>query len=368
MLSSVVQYFPDMDYLLNVLDGILNHALAPDGTIFIGDVRSLPLLEAFHASVQLYKAGASDSAAEIALRVRKNIAKEKELAIDPSFFFAIKTHFPQIRHVNVVPKCGLDENELTDFRYDVFIYTGGQTVSASELDWKDWCIDFTDPGTIERRLFDNTDTLALRRVPNARVTAALTAARRLQGIGDTDMTTAEISKEAHNAYTHVSTELLSRLGEKHGYQVDFSLDVKRNDGSYDAVFRKKGAGKLPVLAWDPAIPPESRDQYANAPLQEKFRQTLTQQLRENLAAQLPEYMVPGTFAVLDALPLTANGKLDRQALPVPEDSGIAAGYVHPTTPEEILLCDLVADLLGRHESEWPTTSSTSVATASVRSG
>ena len=48
----------------------------------------------------------------------------------------------------------------------------------------------------------------------------------------------------------------------------------------------------------------------------------------------------------DAMPLTPNGKLDRQALPEPEGTGLAAGYVAPTTAEETLLCELVAALLG----------------------
>ncbi len=71
-----------------------------------------------------------------------------------------------------------------------------------------------------------------------------------------------------------------------------------------------------------------------------------QALRQHLATQLPDYMIPAAFVVLAALPLTPNGKLDRAALPAPEGSGLATDYVAPTTPEETLLCDLVADLLG----------------------
>ena len=70
-------------------------------------------------------------------------------------------------------------------------------------------------------------------------------------------------------------------------------------------------------------------------------------LRETLAARLPEYMVPMDFVVLDALPLTANGKVDRRALPAPgEQSAEETAYVAPRNPVEEVLAGIWAQALG----------------------
>ena len=85
VLNSVMQYFPSVDYLRHVLEGAAA-ALSRDGVLFVGDVRSLPLLEAFHASVQLYRAAADLPVQELRTRVERALEVEEELALDPDYF------------------------------------------------------------------------------------------------------------------------------------------------------------------------------------------------------------------------------------------------------------------------------------------
>jgi acyl-coenzyme A synthetase/AMP-(fatty) acid ligase len=70
-------------------------------------------------------------------------------------------------------------------------------------------------------------------------------------------------------------------------------------------------------------------------------------LRAFAAERLPEFMVPSVFVELAALPLTANGKLDRAALPAPDATrpDLASQFVAPATPTEELVAGIWADLL-----------------------
>ncbi|WP_330249609.1 amino acid adenylation domain-containing protein [Nocardia sp. NBC_00565] len=72
----------------------------------------------------------------------------------------------------------------------------------------------------------------------------------------------------------------------------------------------------------------------------------TERLRVQVANELPGYMVPGYIVVLDDIPLTPVGKLDRKALPVPDFSVTQRPYLAPRTPVEQAVADVFGDVLG----------------------
>ena len=70
------------------------------------------------------------------------------------------------------------------------------------------------------------------------------------------------------------------------------------------------------------------------------------QLRGFLAKSLPDYMVPSALVTLDKMPLTANGKINRKALPLPECERSTQDYVPPRTPFERTLAEIWSEVLG----------------------
>ncbi|WP_274914307.1 non-ribosomal peptide synthetase [Streptomyces sp. WZ-12] len=102
-----------------------------------------------------------------------------------------------------------------------------------------------------------------------------------------------------------------------------------------ALVRQDAPGEKRLVAY--LVPAAGADAAALAPAR----------LRSLLGAHLPDYMVPAAFVTLDALPLTANGKLDRTALPAPDRAATAVGaHVAPREDDERAMAALWSEVLG----------------------
>ncbi|HZD93279.1 MAG TPA: amino acid adenylation domain-containing protein, partial [Candidatus Sulfotelmatobacter sp.] len=108
-----------------------------------------------------------------------------------------------------------------------------------------------------------------------------------------------------------------------------------------ALEAEAGVAQAAVLALDDAEGSRQLVAYVVAEAEAVLKTTV---LRRHLKERLPEYMVPAAFVMLEELPLTANGKLDRKALPEPQFGG--ESYRAPQTPEEEVVCAVFAGVLG----------------------
>ncbi|MGI5170578.1 amino acid adenylation domain-containing protein [Spirillospora sp. CA-253888] len=290
--NSVTQYFPGEDYLREVVTGALR-LLAPGGRMVVGDVRSRPLLDAFHASV----------AAEGG--PRRPAREEGQLVVDPGWF----VHESGAAHVEIRPRRGSGRDEMTRFRYDAVLHASRPETFTVDS-WTAWT-----PSTVVEDPPDS-GTLALRDVRNARIT------------GD-----------------GVDPEALWRRAEQRGYRAHLSWAGERADGSFDVVLtRREGVPEFPCA------PP--RREYTNDTLRDQrlaiARGTLLPALRAWAAERLPGVMAPAAYVALAELPVTANGKVDRARLPAPalDRPELSVPHVPPRPGREELIAGIWSDLLG----------------------
>ncbi|MGH8908707.1 MAG: amino acid adenylation domain-containing protein [Egibacteraceae bacterium] len=376
VLNSVVQYFPDLDYLLRVLTGAVE-AVAAGGVVFVGDVRSLPLLQAYHASVVAAKAAAGTPAAALAQRLARGLAEESELVVDPRLFQALAWRLPRIAWVEVSPKRGHHDTEMNRYRYDVALHVGQAPAPAAAPSWLDWRRERLSVAGLGQRLAESRpEVLAVHGIPNARLSGDLAVLHTLtghDGLGDG----VQIGGLIHDGLVQgepavtgepgggggvgVDPEQLWALGQELGYRVRLSWAAGRGDGGFDLICARAGqdphtgaAAAVSYADWSQPSPGARLDGYVNVPLQRRLAQARAQasalvpELRAHLRASVPDFMVPSTFVVLEALPLTANGKLDRGALPAPGGARpeLETSFVAPRSPVEEVLARVWSQVLG----------------------
>ncbi len=345
VINSVVPYFPHAAYLIDVIEGAME-LLAPGGSLFIGDVRNHRLLRCFASAVRLHHADDGQDAATVRRAIEQDALLETELMVDPEFFPALRGRIPAIGAVDVRVKRGRHHNELSRHRYDVVLRKhGGAGAPAPRTDGTvEWGRDVEDLDALERLLGETPDTLRVEGVPNGRLAPEITALRLLDDSGD--LAGARQAVRAPAGTTAVDPEDLHALAGRLGYRAAVTWSAGSPDGDLDVLFVADGSEAVIDDLYAPAaISSTDPARFANSPGRSRLTGSLVTSLREHLTARLPAPIVPAAFVVLERLPLTANGKLDRAALPVPEYTGGGRGRV-ARSPREEILCGLFAEVLG----------------------
>jgi natural product biosynthesis luciferase-like monooxygenase protein len=342
VINSVAQYFPDAGYLVSVISQAMA-LLSPGGRLFMGDLRAAAPAHLFAAAVELERSSASTSRAELARRAADRAAGEEELVIDPQLFAQLRDVVPQMAGYTISLRGGTFDNEMTRFRYDAVLHAApvdapidGAVVTVA--------MDTLDVDAVRAALSDEPSVVRLEGVRNDRLVREAELVRLLAVEGDLPgvESVADLRAALHEVPTGVRMEHVAGIDPR--YETWFEWSTAGVD-RVDIVLRHRyRAGSLPSTWADSA---RAVGEFTNQPAVRRGVDRLGPELRGHVRDNLPDYMVPTAFVVLDALPRTPNGKVDRAALPSPDTARTegADEVVAPANDIESTLAAIWQDLL-----------------------
>lgn len=333
IMNSVVQYFPNLEYLEKVITQLINH-IADNGKIFIGDIRDHRLLNCFYYSI-LEKNKSGVSVSEIDYFAKR----DKELLISPDYFMNLKTKYSCIYNVEIMPKMYKSNNEMSCYRFDVMLKINKSCKNSSST-LIDLLVDnslFIKRSNLSSYIINNhesTENLYIK-YPNKRIYHDYYKLNYLYNI------TVDLPYENYDSLLNL--EEVTLLFKEHNYSAKIFIDAL--DPTYFNIVACKSNDIDSVqINYDTSIVSLKS---ANSPL---LNLTLLDQQQNKdmlkfLEKLLPDYMIPKQLILLDQFPLTTNGKIDRSMLPSPGVSRTEA-YVPPRNTYEMKLCDAFSLTLG----------------------
>ncbi|NET61734.1 MAG: AMP-binding protein, partial [Symploca sp. SIO2E6] len=348
ILNSIIQHFPSIEYLSQVIENSIL-AVKPGGMIFLGDIRSLPLMKAFHTTVQLHKATPTLSVQQLRQNIDREILEETELLLSPELFVALKEQYPEISQVQIRLQRGSELNELNKYRYTVLLHIQAKpkTIISPPVE-QGAGMSYEDISTYLQQ--KQPESICLSGLANSRVGNDLLAVELLSQ-PEPQLNVQQLrQKIQEQPVPGIDPEKLYQLSTSMGYSLELCWSAQGGVGSMDAVFvRRELAAEGMVLTplTQKSVVERNWHRYVTNPLVSQVAKQLIPQWREYLEEQLPEYMMPSGYVVLSQLPLTANGKIDRKALPAPDRaSSLSTEFVAPQTKTQKALAEIWAQVLG----------------------
>lgn len=331
ILNSVIQYFPSLDYLEKIITDILP-LMTAGGRLFLGDVRNLALLDVFHAEKTLNQMDDATDPATWSATARASLEEDGELVVDPRWFAELAERLSKKTFVNVMPKLGGAAGEASRYRFDVvFTLADGPDAAGS-----------SDPAIITaEELPQNEATPVFETLKNRRLSRVVPLREWMSDPPPECRTVGDLRTLQHSLPVHGTDPDAVAPGS--------TVSLLNGDPNGDFIVLRGNAPEAfgyreALVATDRLDTTVPR---ATDPMAVHGRRELVQTLRQDLVEQLPAAFIPTWISVVDKLPRTAVGKIDRRSLGVGGIVNRQADhpFITPRAGTEEVLSDIWKDVL-----------------------
>lgn len=355
IMNSVIQYFPNLDYLLDVLDNCIRK-IKKGGRIFMGDIRNYDLLKEFHASVVYFQRKNYENLNELINRLYQSCMNENELLLSPAFFLALKNRYPEISNIQIEWKRGKYLNEMTKYRYNVVLEINSKPIELPKMIPFNWENDKVDELERLSEVLDGENQwVNIKGIYNKRnqkdidfLAAIADSTLHLKSIRQLEKYIDRRSDEGNL----IDVEEIYSLAEEKGYSVKIFPSKQNARLYFDVVCFNDNDYKNKVLNYFDSIDEiqkvNSIYELSNNPVNHTISQELITNVKAFVKQKLPEYMQPSLYMLIDRVPVNNNGKIDNTKLisPVCSERDVDSFYQAPKTLNQTIIHQVWAEILG----------------------
>ena len=310
IVNSVVQYLPSIDVLITSIKQLVDSSKA-SGTIIIGDVRSLELMELYILEkIRLNSTNEKELSQHLNSFYYKS--RDAEIVLSPKFFYVLKNIIPDISHVDIAVKHGDYVNELNYFRYDVILHIKKPIQYQSPL-----IIEYKDTLNIEElrklSLLNAQAPILVKNIPNGYTQKLL---KKLNSVLiQMPINANDIQYENQKTYTQ---ELLSCELTTHDKYVNY--EQEKPLGALELWLYPKSTAQL---IRSPNIKEEQPyTSYCREPFNPWIQRFCFEHIKLKISQNVLSWVNPSVYIWIERWPSTINGKLDKKKLNLPLSSRI----------------------------------------------
>lgn len=310
IVNSVLQYLPSVAILISTIKQLVSSAKS-GGTIILGDIRSLELMDLYVLEkIRQNNHEVEDLNQHINTFYYKS--RDTEITLSPQFFYILQKDITEISYIDINVKNGIYENELNYFRYDVIIHVKKIIELVPTL-----FIEYKDILTKEHiyNLADNNpkNAIKIKNIPNIYTKKIIN--KIFDGIKDINIDYIKLQSIEENV---ALKELLSKNFKLSTHDIYLNYNFDNPNTDLDILLQPKNKGNL-IRSCLPEISKPIKN-YFREPFNPWIQQFCFEHIKLKITENILSWVMPSVYIWIEKWPISINGKLDKKKLMLPLNS------------------------------------------------